>query len=118
MVKETETQREGWRRGIIVQASDDGHIMAIEEVGGKYIGRRFALNLDDYRIPVPSKVNFLDWGETRAQKEAKKEDPGLRHRPVRNESIHFEVSADNKIVGWCSNFDLLKVKIVAKKMFK
>jgi hypothetical protein len=117
MVKETE-QRKGWKRGIIVQANSDGHIMAIEEVGKKYIGRRFALDLGDYRIPVPSKENFLDWGDNRAEKRAKGEDPGSQYKPVRNESIHFEFSADGKIVGWCSNFDFLKAKIVAKKMFK
>jgi len=117
MVKETE-QRKGWKRGIIVRADSDGHIMAIEEVDKKYTGRRFALDLDDYRIPVPSKANLLDWGKNRIEKIANGENPDSQHKPVRNESIYFELSADNKVIGWCSNFDFVKAKIAAKKMFK
>ena len=119
--EEVEQERNGWKRGILTQVSSDGLIFAIEQVGGKFLGRRFPLSLDDYRAPVPSEKNFLDWGQNRSEKEKTKKtgcgsEPG--HRPVRNESIHFEVSADNKIVGWCSRYDFLKAKIAAKKMFK
>ncbi len=120
MAEETEQVRVGWKQGIITHASDDGHIMAIEIANGKALGRRFPLSLCDYRAPVPSRKNFLDWGKNFHEKEKTKL-PGFKteqlHKPARNENIYFEVSADNKIVGWCSRFDFLKGKIEAKKKF-
>lgn len=114
MVKETELPC-GLKRAIITNIIDGGHIMAIEEAdGGKHIGRRFALCLNEYRIPILSKDGSFNWERVQDTKAISK---GIKtkHVPVRNGRVIFESSVGGKIVGWCSNFDFLKSRINAKK---
>jgi hypothetical protein len=117
MIEEME-KRLGWSRGIIVHA-DNGLILAMKEVNGKYPGRRFRLNLEKYRAPVACKENFLVWGKTRAEKMREPDaefEP--KHKPFRNEIIYFEQTIEGEMIGWCSNLDYLRAKSAAKKIFK